>query len=384
MHESIKSSEWGLWTKKFFVVLLFLGFVALTLFLGPVMQDIIVTLILVFLLSIPAYYLRKAIKMPYIVSVLLTLVGYFALISLFGIIIAEPVGKFVDIITIKIEEEAPKVIKFYQDYDVETAQNDTLRVINEPVSRLVKGETNQINQYVPDVVNTVREFFNGLINITTKFLLIHFLAILFLIELPRLFRGLKNAIPSSYKREYAILIKKIYQVCVAYSKSQLLIALILGFATFMQCYFLGIEGAVVIGVFAAIMALIPILGGLFILVPIFFIPLALGSSIYSDSANPTFNLLLAVVSLVINLLIQLVVWNIIAPKIAGDALSLPVSIIVVGIIVGSAVGGVLGAIVVVPLIAVSKIVIDYVLMKIRGGQPYKGESEPNFLDKKIF
>jgi hypothetical protein len=57
--------------------------------------------------------------------------------------------------------------------------------------------------------------------------------------------------------------------------------------------------------------------------------------------------------------------------------------VILGIILGTSIGGILGAFLAVPLMAILREIVEYLLKKIQGGDPYPGEPEPTFFKRKI-
>ena len=55
-------------------------------------------------------------------------------------------------------------------------------------------------------------------------------------------------------------------------------------------------------------------------------------------------------------------------------------LIIPAVIVAAALAGALGTIICVPLVGFAADLVDYVLKKVRGGDPYPGEEEPVFFE----
>jgi putative heme transporter len=137
---------------------------------------------------------------------------------------------------------------------------------------------------------------------------------------------------------------------------------------------MGIPGAVAIGVFTAVVSVVPILGGFIALIPIGLAPLIEGSTVLQVDR---LTLVLLVVG--VNLVIQLIMWNALQPLILGNAVSLSVSVVILVVAIGTVLGGLLGAFIAVPVAAVFREVAIYALRKIRGGDPYPDVPEPAFV-----
>jgi len=148
----------------------------------------------------------------------------------------------------------------------------------------------------------------------------------------------------------------------------LLLSLLMGVLTFVQMTLLGIPGAFVIGLVAAFLALIPMLGGIFIMILVTLVALVQGSTALALSS-----VAVAALALITSLIIEIIVWNVVYPKLAGKAVSVPISIILPGVIVGRAAGGMWGTFLSAPLLGIAQELVAYLLKKICGGDPYPTE-----------
>jgi predicted PurR-regulated permease PerM len=72
--------------------------------------------------------------------------------------------------------------------------------------------------------------------------------------------------------------------------------------------------------------------------------------------------------------------EVVFPKIVGNAASLPVIVIIPAVIIAAAVAGPLGTVIVVPSLGFAAEIVQYLVSKVRGGDPYPGEAEPVFFE----
>lgn len=213
------TAEWSDWTKKFATVLLFIfGIFALYLF-GSIVQDLIIALILAFILFYPSRSLTRWARLPYGVSVGIVFICYLGIITyLFASFLPPLTGKISEI-SVDIQQGVEKFIVDLRDYDPSNSNANVkasgysinTNFILEPLSKLVKGEDvniQQITDVIPSVVNASLNFLKEIPNILSKILIIHFLAILILLDIPRIYKFLKGSISDEYRREYGILMKK--------------------------------------------------------------------------------------------------------------------------------------------------------------------------------
>jgi len=221
----------------------------------------------------------------------------------------------------------------------------------------------QITGTVTSAITTVTGFFGTL-------LLAIFVSFLILLDWPRTREALINWVTPGYRREFQLLGREITRVWNGFFRGQVTISAIIGVATWIQLTLMGIEGAEVLALFTALISLIPTVGGLISLVPLGFVPLLRGSTVFVDMPYG----LVALLVIGVNIVLNQVIWNVAAPLILGDALDLPLSVIIVGVLIGAAVGGLLGAFLVAPLMGTVRVVVDYLLHKIRAEDPFPPDS----------
>jgi predicted PurR-regulated permease PerM len=246
----------------------------------------------------------------------------------------------------------------------------------------VKGEASNINvasilsSLVGNVANVASRVFGTLGNL----LLGHLLAFFILLELPRAYRVFLR-MDDAYEREYAILLRGVLRAWLYFFRGQVIIALIIGFATWLQFQVMGVPGAIFVSVACGLLALIPTVGNLLRIIPVTIAPLIGGSTIFTELERGTLVLIVVLINVLIT---QTFTLNVIAPKITGDAVSLPLPVVIIGLFIGTAFGGILGALLIAPILGTLRLLVDYTLRKIRGGDPFPNEPRPELILDTMF
>lgn len=233
---------------------------------------------------------------------------------------------------------------------------------------------------VTNLFGTVTGALGSVTSFVGSLLFAVFISFLLMLDLPRTNRSIADWIPSNYHREATLLIDRIEKIWVGFLRGQVIIGIIIGVITFIQLTVMGVQSALLLSIIVALISLIPTIGGIIALVPLFLVPLLQGSSVFVDMPNGTF----ALIVVGVNLVISQVVWNAIAPKILGDALNLPVVVIIVGVFVGTAVGGALGAFLVAPIMSTLWLIVNYLVRKIAQKDPFPGEMPERQLGRAEF
>lgn len=261
-----------------------------------------------------------------------------------------------------------------------TAINDTPATPNQATGggqiTVQQGEVgNLINQFLSvfgSVTQTVTSAIGSITGFVASLLLAIFISFLVLLDIPNTQKALAQRVPTSYHREFALLLNRMVRVWNGFFRGQVLIGVMIGILTWIQLSLMGIGSAVILSVIVGVISLIPTIGSIFALVPLALVPLIQGSTVFPEMPHGV----LALFVLGVNLVINQIIWNIVAPKILGDALDLPLPFIIVGVFIGAAAGGVLGAFLVAPIMASLRVVFSYLWAKINLADPYPGEEAP--------
>jgi predicted PurR-regulated permease PerM len=191
---------------------------------------------------------------------------------------------------------------------------------------------------------------------------------LFLAYWPDMRDWLLNLAPPSAREEAQILYGQVRAVWMAYLRGQILLMFIVGVIFTIAWYILGIPGAFVLGVIAGLFPLVPDLG------PILAVALAMGVALLEGSTwIPLSNAWVTVIVFIVYfVLINLKnMW--LRPVIMGRSVHMNEGLIFVVILVATILNGILGALLVVPVLASSVIVFNYLIRKVLGRPPFEKE-----------
>ncbi len=390
--------QWGTSTRLIVTVGLLIGLVYALTLLAPVIQMLIIAFILAFLMSIPSQALAERTPIPYTVVVVFL---YILLITLVILLILTFIPSFLDGVQGLFEDAQvayANVQTALQEYEPENGFvyifnfEIDLNPIIQPMRDFILGtsgeegstpipgiETIDLQQLVQSlfsvagtITGTLTSAFTSITGLLSTILLSVFISFLIVVDVPNNRISVYNWIPESYHREYAILMERIENIWKGFFRGQVTIGFIIGLLTWLQLSIMGVSSAAILAVTVGIISLIPTVGGFIALIPLFFIPLIQGSSVFVDMSSGLFALLVVAG----NLIISQVIWNAIAPKILGDILDLPLPVIIVGVFIGAAVGGILGAFLVAPIMGTIRVIVVYLLNKLGRIDPFPGLDPP--------
>ena len=174
------------------------------------------------------------------------------------------------------------------------------------------------------------------------------LAYYLLYDWPKIDNFIIGIIPVNLRRHSVQITKDIDRVLAGVIRGQLTVAIIVGTMVSLGLYFLNLQYALIIGIFAGTLDFIPYFGALLGAVPAVTVALL---------ASPLLALKVAVMFMIIHQL----EGAIIGPKIIGDNIGLHPVAVIFFLFVGEELGGVMGMLMGVPLAALGKIIFRYLL-----------------------
>lgn len=178
-------------------------------------------------------------------------------------------------------------------------------------------------------------------------------------DAPRASQFFHKALPAAYQPDYVRLTGEINAVLSNYLRGQVILGLTIGLVTGVSLAILGVRNAVLFGVLAGLLEVIPNIGPIIAAVP------AIASAFFQGSSHFAIeNHWFAVIVIVLYLVIQQVENNLLVPRIIGRSVSLHPVIIIFGVMAGATIAGVLGALLAVPTITIGRILIVYLGQKL--------------------
>jgi len=198
----------------------------------------------------------------------------------------------------------------------------------------------------------------------------------FLAEWPRLRNGFINSFPDAYQPELNELYQRLRLIWMNYLRGQLLLMVIVGVVFTIAWTIIGIPGALVLGVIAGFLTLIPDVG------PFLAAMLAIGVALLEGSNwswMPASSLIVALIVLAVYLVLISIKNFWLRPYIMGRSVRMDEAVVLISIILSTILWGILGALLVVPVLASLGVIFDYLRRRIFGLPPFPS-TEPFVLD----
>jgi predicted PurR-regulated permease PerM len=172
-----------------------------------------------------------------------------------------------------------------------------------------------------------------------------FLVFFWLTERPRLQRYALAFVPARRRPGIRRAWNEVEARLGLWVRGQLLLMTMIGLATGIAYSLIGLPAAVLLGLIAALMEVIPIVGPLLGAIP---------AVLVATTISPQ----TVVVTLGIYLVLQLVEGNVVVPLIMRNSVGLSPFLVLLSLLVGGTVGGPLGAIVAVPVVAGMTVILE--------------------------
>ncbi len=279
--------------------------------------------------------------------------------------VIQSIDNWLSDIILELDVNQPKIGGFELDLSVPLIE--LRKMINSfdiskiNVSSVVPDLSSMLHSVISVSANVVTTIFNALIAvITTVMASIHFCN-----DGWKLKTWIQNQFTEAYRPEISELIHRLGRVWNNFFVGELKLMFSIGLITFLVCAGLGLRWALVLGIIAGLLEIIPNIGPI-----IACIPAILSALIFGSQWIPLDNFLMALVVIGAYLLIQQMENILIVPRVMSNALNIHPVIVILGILILSSRLGLFGALFAAPLIGLMKEVLSYIFCKIRKEDPY--------------
>jgi predicted PurR-regulated permease PerM len=211
----------------------------------------------------------------------------------------------------------------------------------------IQASIGSVQGQVPDLIRTVFGFLAGVFGGIVNLVLVFVLAFYMVVEEKEAMRWFKNLLSEKYQRFAENLMLQVQKKFGRWLIGQLCLSFIIGILYYAGLTILGVEGALLLGIFAAFAEFIPYVGP--IITGIIVILVAFTQSPVT-----------ALIALALMILVQQLENNVIAPKIIQKAVGVNPVISIIAFMVGAKLFGAVGMILAIPVTtAISVAVMEY-------------------------
>lgn len=218
------------------------------------------------------------------------------------------------------------------------------------VRQVIDERIQWVEEIILKVVSDSLAAIVGTLGYIFKILLAPVLSFYILKDIDLIKKRAISAIPQNWREEAVELFREIDKVLGSFVRGYLLIAAIVGGMTAAAMAALGVEFALMLGIFAGLAEIIPYFGPIIGAVP------AVGLAILKSKW-------LAIKVAIAFLVIHQVEGNIISPKILGDKVGLHPLVVIFSLLAGGELYGLPGMLLAVPVAAMLKVIVRFALQK---------------------
>ena len=336
----------------------------LMLYVNPVVPPLLIAVAVVYLLN-PLVSALERRGVPRVAGAGIVYVLFLCIVAL-----------VVSLLVPVVARQITQVIDHFPDYLADGqayVRRVAARFGQEPNFRL---DAEQVREWLSAGENrqTVTRYLTGLRSVTSSlisgliiFVLGPVMAFYLLVDLPRLRRGAMALVPPTRREEIRGLMDRIGQAVGGFFRGQLLVALFVGVASSIGLWAIGLPFWLLVGMVAGVFNLVPLVGP--------FIGGGLAVIIALISGEP----IKAVWAALVLLAVQQIDNHLISPNVMGRTVQLHPVVVMLALLVGASFAGLFGMLVIVPLVAVAKIIFLFMWSKYvdYGDELTQGDPQPS-------
>lgn len=345
--------------KKAFPLLIGILFIYISYFLirkYGILSDIIYTIIisgvLAYLINpIIKYFEKYNIKRGLGVFIIYAIT--LGIIFIFSFLVIPKTGKemkrLISVLPVYLQRVSQFIDRLYMKYYVNI---DNMPPLFKGIEEVI---INSIDNVQNVIITSISKFVEGIISTFSKvisLILIPILTFYFIKDKEHFRNKFYLTIPKKYRKKVEVLFLEIDRALSQFIRGRLLLALYVAVATTILLLVLKVDFAIVIGMITGIADIIPYFGPFLGFLPAVFFAL-LNSPIKAFWVAVLF------------IGIQWIENNILAPKIIGESTGIHPITILLALIIGGGMFGVMGMIFSIPLVAVAKILFNFIMENIK-------------------
>lgn len=388
---SSASEPWDAATKRTVLVILFIGLLYALWISRAVLPLLIISAIVAYLLS-PIVDLAERIRIPRSVSTVILFALLFVGISLLPALFAPAIARQLSALAafdvqsttrtllLRINQaiyslpDSISIIGFdvpigstvdqIQSNAVEFDFIPSLADILTYVQQLIGTTTNLLSSTAIISFNVVGSIFSIFITLLVAF----FLSLYMTKDAPKIRSYVESLFPDSYQSEIIDVIRRVGVIWSGFFRGQFLLSIIVGAVTWGALALLGMPGALILGIVAGLLEVIPNIGPIIAMIPAVIIALIYGSPVVEAAGINNFGFALIIIATYF--IIQQLENNILVPRIIGSSVNLHPIVVMIGVAVGLNVAGILGALLAAPILASLRVLGGYIHAKLLDYQPF--------------
>ncbi|MEJ2758954.1 MAG: AI-2E family transporter [Anaerolineales bacterium] len=352
--------KWSTQTRIFVISILLILFVAFLYFIRSLLRPVVIAALLAFMLYPVASFLHNRTRLSQKASSIIVFFVFIAIIATIPAVVTPIVINEIDFLS----NQTVAIISGINDYFSHAT------VLGYHIfSGIPAGiEDSLTNALRPDMVyESLAAVTENLVWMGVVFILLYYL----LVDWTRARNSAFTGIPETMKRDAYELFIRLRNIWDVYLRGQLFTMAILGTLAGVAAALLGLPAAIVLGLAAAAFGLVPSVGSSSFVVVAGLVALFTRGGIFGLS-----KIWYVIIVVIVYTAIHLFENYYLRPRVLGQGLQLHPAVILVSVLGALTLGGGLLALLVVPLISSTGVIIRYLLARLSESDPWRDSPEP--------
>ena len=237
--------------------------------------------------------------------------------------------------------QAPHYIQQAQDHSSAVGRLNDRFHLQQRITDALNGSGGSI---LNDVVSAGTAVFKAV----ADGLIVVVLTVYFLVDMPRIRTTLYRLVPHTRRPRVILIGDEVFAKVGAYVLGNVLISIIAGLATFIWLMAFSVPYPLLLGIFVALLDLVPVVGSTI-------------AGVVVAAVALTVSLPVCIATIVFFVVFRLAEDYLLVPKIIGRAVKVPALITVVAVLIGGALLGIVGALVAIPIAAALQLLTQEIL-----------------------
>jgi len=255
-----------------------------------------------------------------------------------------------------LAEQAPRLLDEAYAWARRVVENLAARGLldttpDEAMADLQQTGAQRVNGLLGDVVTRAFDTLSGTVGGVFTTLSVILIAAYLLADGERFKLGCIRFLPVQYRDDALVLFSDVIDALSRYLSGLLVSLTFQGVASTVALTLLGVPFAILLGIWTAIGAIVPFIGSYIGGIP---------STIVAFTVSPTIGILTALAYVLINF----IDGNLIAPRVQGNAIRVSPLFVFLAVIAGGQIAGIWGALMAVPILAVIRVVFDFLMERV--------------------
>jgi predicted PurR-regulated permease PerM len=318
---------------------------------APTLPKLLLTgMAVALVLSFPVKYLSKVI--PRGIAIAVVVLAVLAVLVLAAIVLVPlAVGQLAS-----LAEQAPRLLEEAYGWARRVVENlDQAGLLDtspdEAMAELHQTGAQRAEGLLEGIVARAFDTLSGTVGGVFTTLSVILIAAYLLVDGERFKLGTIRLLPVQYRDDALVLFSDVIEALSRYLAGLLVSLTFQGIASTVALTLLGVPYAILLGIWTTIGAIVPFVGSYIGAVP---------ASIIGFTVSPTTGILTALTYVLINF----IDGNLIAPRVQGNAIRVSPLFVFLAVIAGGQIAGIWGALMAVPILAVIRVVFDFLLERV--------------------